>query len=219
MPKKTIKGEPTNVESQAPIIQELERCVLWAYSTFGGDRRGEPAVTVSIQSRGKKAQLLGIFRPEELRTKEGEPIHEIAVMSERLFDDPYEVLGTVIHETVHLFNHDCEVQDSSKGGRHNEEFKAAAESFGLVVEKGTKGWAYTKLGDGLRKQLESEFKPNLEVFRLFREQTPIPEKKPREPKVRPWICDCDITVQVATGVEFNAECQACGTYFKLKEKK
>lgn len=214
---KTIKGQPLEVESQAPIIQELERCAVWAYRIFGGDRRELPALTISIQTRGKKHELCGSFKAVGFRTKEGEPIHEIIIIAERLFEDPYLVLETVVHETVHLYNHDLGEKDCSKGGRHNETFRDQALEWGLDVTKGTKGWAYTTLTDTLRKALEEDFKPDLAVFRIFKEAAPITERKPVVKKQRPWICKCPVTLQVATGVELKADCNECTSPFTLKE--
>ncbi len=216
---KTIKGQPLEVESQAPIIQELERCAVWAYANFAGDRRELPALTISIQTRGKKHTLCGRFQPEGFRTKEGVPVHEILVTAERLFDDPYEVLETIVHETVHLCNHDLDEKDNSKGGRHNKVFRDQAIAFGLIVDDpiDAKGYAHTHLSLELRAQLEEDFQPDLAVFRIFKESAPIVERQPVVKKQRPWVCQCPVTLQVATGVELRAECNECNTPFNLKE--
>ena len=210
MPKVTI-------ESQAPIILELERCVQWAYKQYAGDRMDLPAVTVSIQTRGKKATL-GIFKAEGFHTKEGAPVHEIIVTSEHLFEDVYKVLGTIVHETVHLFNHDIGEKDCSKGGRHNEVFRDRALEWGLNVPDpvDSKGWAYTNVDIELQRLLETKFKPDESVFRIFKEQAEVKPKTTPVKKIRPWICKCPVTLQVAVGVELRAECQSCNSEFKLK---
>ena len=212
-------GSPLVIESQAPIINELERCAVWAYRKFGGQRTDLPPVTVSIQTRGKKHTLCGTFKADGFRTMEGEPVHEIIITAERLFEDPYDVLETVIHETVHLFNHDVGEKDCSKGGRHNQEFANMALQFGLEVAVPTdsKGHAYTSLSEPLRASLEKDFTPDLSVFRIFKETLPIKEPIPRVKKQRPWVCGCPITLQVATGVELQAACQQCDGQFILKE--
>jgi hypothetical protein len=67
--------------------------------------------------------------------------------------DPYEVLTTVAHEVEHMYNWNASVKDVSKGGRHNEEFKDACESHGLVVEKHEKssvGWTTVGFTDEMR---------------------------------------------------------------------
>jgi len=207
------------IESQAPIIQELERCVQWAYKQFAGDRVDLPAVTVSIQTRGKKHTVCGSFKSEGFHTKEGAPIHEIIITAEHLFEDPYKVLGTVVHEAVHLFNHDLGEKDNSAGERHNETFKDQALQWGLEVADpiDSKGYAYTQVSPKLQKLLETKFKPDEAVFRIFKEQAEVKPKKPVVKKIRPWVCDCPVTLQVAVGVELKAQCQLCDSDFRLKE--
>lgn len=209
-----------NIESQAPIIAELERCVQWAYKQYAGDRTKLPAVTVSIQTKGKKAQLYGSFQPGGFHTKEGVPVHEIIITAEHLFEDVYKVLGTIVHETVHLFNHDIGEKDHSKGGRHNETFRDAALQWGLEVDTpyDSRGHGHTHISLELQKLIETKFKPDESVFRIFKEQAEIKPKKPSVPKVRPWVCQCPITLQVAVGVELQAHCGICNNDFILKEK-
>ena len=209
-----------SIESQAPIIQELERCAVWAYHKFGGERSDLPSVTISIQTRGKKHLICGSFKHEAWSTMEGETVHEILITSERLFADPMEVYGTVIHEVVHLFNYDAGDSDCSKGGRHNEQFKDTALSFKLEVEEphDSKGHAYTKPSEELVNLINNDFVPDLTAFTIFQEALPIPVPKVKgPPKVRPWICKCPITVQVATGVELDAKCGVCVSLFELKK--
>ncbi len=215
----TIKGRPLEIESQAPIIQELERAAVWAYATFAGDRRELPALTVTIQTRGKKHTLCGSFKAEGFRTKEGEAIHEIVVCAERLFEDPYLVLETIVHETVHLCNHDLDEKDNSKGGRHNQVFRDQALAFGLEVDDpyDSRGYGHTHLSTELRERLEKEFKPDLAVFRIFKEAVPIVEKAPPVKKQRPWVCKCPVTLQIATGVEAHITCKDCSAPFTLKD--
>ncbi len=215
MPKHLVE-----IESQAPIIQELERCVRWAYQQFAGDRVELPAVTVGIQTRGKKATLCGHFKPNEFHTKEGAPIHEITISSEHLFEDVYKVLGTVVHESVHLFNHDLGEKDHSKSGRHNEIFRDAALEWGLDVDTpyDSRGHGYTHVSAKLQKLLETKFQPKETVFRIFKEQQEVKPKTPSVPKVRPWECKCPITLQVANKVELEVTCNTCESIFTLKEK-
>ena len=130
------------------------------------------------------------------------------------------MLETIVHETVHLCNHDLDVKDNSKGGRHNQEFRDQAIAFGLEVDDpyDSRGYGHTHLSAELRQRLEHDFKPDLAVFRIFKEAAPIVEKKTPVKKQRPWVCKCQppVTVQVATGINLNAECQECGEFFGVK---
>ena len=79
-----------------------------------------------------------------------------------------DVTETLLHEMVHYFNKVNDVKDCS-GNVHNKKFKAAAESVGLVVERGKSvGWGYTSMTDELKEYIDTEVKPNDSAFEYFR---------------------------------------------------
>lgn len=82
--------------------------------------------------------------------------HEINIASDSL-DRPIEdVAGTLLHEMVHLYNMQRNVQDTSRGGcYHNGEFKTAAEAHHMEVEKlGQYGFARTRLDEYAREWIQ-----------------------------------------------------------------
>lgn len=218
---KQLEPEYLQIESLQPVIAELERAAVWARGRMGDRDKELPAVTVVIQTKGKKAGCCGWFDSNRWATKEGSPVHELTITAEHLFDDPIEVIHTVVHESSHLYNKDIlppEEKDCSDSGRHNKKFKETAEAMGLVVESdGTKGWAATSLSDELRRDIEEDFKPDLAVFRIFRE-VPLPKESKPVKKVVPWLCECPVTVQVAANITLVATCDECNESFVLKNK-
>ena len=77
--------------------------------------------------------------------------HELNIGAGTL-DRPIEnVVATMLHECVHLWNLQNGVQDCSRGNTyHNRRFKAAAEAHGLIVEHSDKyGWSHTSPSDEL----------------------------------------------------------------------
>lgn len=62
-----------------------------------------------------------------------------------------DVVSTVLHEMVHIYNLMNDIQDVSRGGSyHNKRFKEKAESVGLVVEYDSRiGWSVTSPGEDL----------------------------------------------------------------------
>ncbi len=63
-----------------------------------------------------------------------------------------EIVGSIVHEAVHLLNDQVlNIQDCSRGGQyHNRYFAIQAEKHGLIVEKHPKwGWAITHPDDDL----------------------------------------------------------------------
>lgn len=112
-----------------------------------------------------------------------------------------DVTETLLHEMVHYFNKVNDVKDCS-GNVHNKKFKAAAESVGLVVERGKSvGWGYTSMTDELREYIDTEVKPNDSAFEYFRAGVIKPDttKKKRKKSL------------------FKYECPKCGTIAKAKK--
>lgn len=61
------------------------------------------------------------------------------------------VVATMLHEMVHLYNLTHDVKDTSRGGTyHNKRFKTKAEEVGLVVECDSRiGWSVTSPSESL----------------------------------------------------------------------
>ncbi len=68
--------------------------------------------------------------------------YEMNIAAEMLNCDIEEILDTLIHEMIHIYCREKNIQDVSRGGSyHNGRFKALAESKGLVCIKTPKyGW-------------------------------------------------------------------------------
>lgn len=117
------------------------------------------------------SSTLGWFRPtswvtyttaqndggEDVVTTSPDPVHEINMCPDPLRNSPQDVLETLIHEMVHLFNCVSQIEDVRKGSQfHNKKFKEAAENAGLEVERqGNRGWAKTSLGTRAQAQVDA----------------------------------------------------------------
>jgi hypothetical protein len=217
---KTIQPARIKIKTLRPLLAELERAAEWIYGLKSGDRPSTlPELVITIQTSGKKPQLWGKLASNSWSDKNGLPYHEMVICSEHLVHDPYEVYGTVIHETAHLWNVDNDIKDCSTSGRHNKKFKEAAEMFGLVVADphNAKGFAYTSLSEQLRQEIDQDFKPDLSVFQVYRNAQAPKVTTPKAKKYEPWICECPTTIQVAAGKEnFQAHCDDCGQMFERK---
>jgi hypothetical protein len=108
----------------------------------------EPAIT--IQTKGKM-QAYGWCSREEFWRSEDDTIkkYEINLSAEYMDRDPVDILQTLLHEMIHLYNAVNEIQDCSRGSQfHNKRFKAAAERFGFRFDGPADkklGWAFPKL--------------------------------------------------------------------------
>lgn len=77
--------------------------------------------------------------------------HELNMGAETL-DRPIEdVVATMMHEMVHLYNIAHNIQDCSRGGLyHNRKFRDEAERRGLIIKHHEKyGWTITEPGEAL----------------------------------------------------------------------
>lgn len=77
--------------------------------------------------------------------------HEINIGAGTLSRPIEEICATLLHEMIHYFNHNNQVQDCSRGNTyHNKRFKQAAEQRGLIVEHSEKyGWSHTSPAEQL----------------------------------------------------------------------
>lgn len=99
--------------------------------------------------------------------KEDSGFYEINLCAEHLARPFKEVCATLLHEMVHLWNLQNEVQDTSRGGTyHNKKFKQVAEEHGLIIDKHEKyGWTLTKLNEDAEQFIDNM---NEQGFGLYR---------------------------------------------------
>ena len=83
--------------------------------------------------------------------KKDEYRHELNICADWLSRPIENVIATMIHEMVHLYNMQNGVQDCSRGGSyHNRKFKEEAEKHMLSITKNEKyGWTITSPTDEL----------------------------------------------------------------------
>ena len=122
---------------------------------------------------------------------------------------PCEIIGTLLHEMVHLYNHVNDIKDCSNN-RHNKKFKAAAESVGFIVEQSKKyGWGHTKLSDSLKKYIEDNVDPVPEAFEFYRvdPKEQAKEKKPRKKLQFKYTCPlCGLEIKGKKGITVLCGC-------------
>ena len=249
--------------------QELQRSVglFLAHHPRPQDR---PEVMVIIESGGQDRNCLGSFmanswanvdlESRKLETKKQQYTvtnketgelekkyrqvgtnHEISIKAEHLATRSiYEILGTLAHELVHLENHDHDIQDCSKGGAHNNNFKKLAEEWGLTfdipaytkdengqpVRHKNKGWYCTGITDEFKRFVDEEIQPRIELFNVAKLTTP---KKPSKSSSVTLQCECpggndapkSITMSIGamtTRIEQDTEivCPACDAKFQVR---
>lgn len=112
---------------------------------FGGELE-EPIITIQSTPRAfghvtvSKVWKSGDLHKYELNIGAG------------TIDRPIEnVVSTMLHEMVHIYHLQHDIQDTSRGGTyHNKRFKAKAESVGLLIEYDNRiGYSITSPSDDL----------------------------------------------------------------------
>lgn len=183
-------------------ISELHKAFDLLNETFYNGELPTPMITVA--PAGKKPTY-GHFTPyHSWSDKEGETqMVEINLSSEYLNESYQELMNTLHHEMLHLYNYVNEVKDTSKRGRyHNTKFKQSAEEHGFTFDHMTE--AHPKIGWS-----DCKFTPEttelIENFDLDRTAFKMARIKPTS-KVR------------KQRTTYLHECEECGESFKLRKQ-
>ena len=94
-------------------------------------------IYVNIQT-GKG--MMGFYRQESWKNGTDGNYHELALNPEH-FNEPLEVIDTMMHELVHIYCDQNNIKDTSRAGYyHNQRFKKVAEEWGLKCVPAQNGW-------------------------------------------------------------------------------
>lgn len=179
---------------------------------------------LTIQNNGRHKTTLGwcTTKPVWIDRKTETRYYEITLCAEYISRSEEEIVGTMIHEMVHLHNIQNGVKDVTRNGYwHNKKFKDTAYERGLYAEKmngdNKYGYAFTSLRPET-KELLPDLELNKSLFIIEREGriksfTPIEksEDEEEEPKKRPsikYICPrCERYVRAKEEISIN--CNDC----------
>lgn len=106
-----------------------------------------PTPIITVQS---KPGTCGHFTTSKVWKRKDDHTYELNIAAEVLNYPIEDTLDTMLHEMVHLYCRENDIQDTSRGGKyHNKRFKAEAEKRGLTCYQcGDAGWNTTP-GDNL----------------------------------------------------------------------
>ena len=215
--KGDVKGARwIQIESSTPPLLYAERLVAW----FIEDVIGEPIqfpVTINHRAMGKRSQsVLGHFTLEpNWSTREGLPVWEMTLVSERFSADPRRIVTTILHEAVHVANFSRGDKDASKSGRHNETFKEMAEGAGIICEKDSKiGWTTPDISEELWDKVQKNCPVDASTFDLFANAW---KAKPSRKSTKAYACQCDFKVRIPAKQTLDADCNVCGSHYEEDE--
>lgn len=133
----------SNRTSVTGLINDLEVYFSKLNDHYYGNQLLQPIITVSPDSSNRAYGWCTSYKAWKEEKETGtEGYYEINICADYLNRPFEEVIGTLMHEMVHLWCNQNNIKDTSRSGTyHNKKFKDAAESHGLVLEKDAKyGW-------------------------------------------------------------------------------
>ena len=127
-------------------IDELQRMFKLLNATYFNNELERPVITILTDNKGGAYGWISVNKVWS--TKDDAWFREINLCAEYLNRPAELVITTLMHEMVHLWNIQQDIQDCSRKGQyHNGRFKEAAEARGpLVFQDVRYGWCITKPG-------------------------------------------------------------------------
>src|SRR5262249_5394965 len=121
-----------------PAIAELERAFLALAFLF---KREMPLPVITIQTRGRRRNVLGWYAHRRWQNGEPEGVSEINLCAEYLAREVPDVAEVLLHEMCHYANALDGIEDCSHNQYHRKSFKTRCDTIGLDCEKmGGYGW-------------------------------------------------------------------------------
>jgi len=156
-------------------ITELYRFFKLLNKHFYNGEIEQPVIIV--QSKGKNKNALGWCTTQKIWSDKGEEqqhFYEISISAEFLHLPTVEIIDTLLHEMVHLYNLQRNVKDCSRGNTyHNTVYRDTAREHGLdVIHNPKHGWNGTSLNEATQNLITS-ISVDEDAFRLVRANTEI----------------------------------------------
>lgn len=130
-----------------------------------------PIPIITIQS---KKGTYGHCSIAKIWKREDSNTFELNIAAEVLNEPVEEIIDTMLHEMVHLYCRENNIQEVSRGGMyHNSKFKDLAEKCGLVCYK-TEKYGYNTVGKGNEKLIEYALSIEFYGFEICRETVNVP---------------------------------------------
>ena len=129
--------------SVSKLIIEIESYFSIINDRYYAGQLQKPVITVSPDTKNRAFDWCTSWKAWKQESNDGaEGYYEINICADYLNRPFIEVIGTLMHEMVHLWNIQTGVKDTSRAGTyHNGKFKEAAEAHGLILTKDSKyGW-------------------------------------------------------------------------------
>jgi hypothetical protein len=179
------------VKSIKPAIEQLHKAFDKANEVLFKNEL--PPVVITMNPRGK-TNSLGWFTVNPAWENGNEDFHEINISPETLNRDYVELIQTLVHEMVHLYNHVNGIKDTSRGNSyHNKKFLKSAEEHGFEFLHDAPD---SKIGYSMitfTKQTANMVKFwNIDktAFTIIRKEFGTGAKPKKKTNIIKWVCPC-----------------------------
>lgn len=193
------------------VIEKLESLFSKFNHRYYEGKIQKPVITVSPDTTKGAYGWCTSWKAWTDSNKEDEGYYEINICAEHLNRSFKEVCATLLHEMVHFWNLQNDVQDTSRNGSyHNKKFKEVAEQHGLIIEKDEKyGWTRTSLNKETDQYIESL---NDKGFKIYRKKM-VSACSTSKQSTRKYVCPCCGCIIRATK-EVHVMCCECDVEFE-----
>ena len=194
------------------VIEKLESLFSKFNEQFYEGKIQKPVIAVSPDTtKGAYGWCTSWKAWTTANDSEDDGYYEINMCAEHLNRSFSEICSTLLHEMVHLWNLQNNVQDTSRNGSyHNKKFKEAAEQHGLIIEKDEKyGWTRTSLNKEAEAYINSL---NDDGFSLYRKKM-INVRSSSKQSTRKYVCPICGSIIRATK-EVHVMCCDCNVEFE-----
>lgn len=149
-----------------PTIEKLESLFTTFNKRFYNGELEKAVITVSPDEGRNAYGWCTTYKAWKNQQDSEKGYYEINICAEHLSRNFNELCSTLLHEMVHLWNLQTEIQDTSRGGSyHNKKFKEVAEQHGLHIEQVPKyGWTKTTLNEEGERFIEQMKDKNFDIY-------------------------------------------------------
>jgi len=198
-------------------ITELHRIFDLLNKSFFENKLEQPIIL--IQTKTKRTMgTCSVNKIWKRKTKDDTEKYEITLSAEYLNRTNEEIVATLLHEMVHLYNSLNQIKDTSNNFvYHNKRFKEEAERRGLVINHAkTIGWSVTTLQDPT-KELIKTFNIMDQAFDYYRKAFLLETTKIPTNPLNSYSCP-GCQTKINSRKILNLICGDCNKKFEKKEE-
>lgn len=179
------------------------------------ERYFEGALSKPIITVQKSPKAYGHFTCYKAWADDKADYEEINISAETLNRPLENTIATLLHEMVHQYCFENDIQDTSRGGTyHNKKFAEEAEKRGLIIEQAPKiGWSKTTPSAELVEFVKKKWKREISLHRAAEIEAPTKKKS----STRKYVCPC-CGMSVRATKEVAIKCMECDMQLECEEE-